>query len=416
MALIMKKCIHFLTSLAAVALIVLFGLTIYLDMTLPDKFYVVEGESVVFHETIPLEMKEEKAVNGTAAVSGNANATKTGQIMLFGLIPVKSTHIDVVEQKTLVPCGTPFGIKMFTEGVLVVGVNDVNTGDTTVNPAKSAGIKLGDSILTINGVNMLSNEDVSAAVSGCNGKPLEVRIKRHGEEMTVTLRPVKSSSDGKFKAGIWVRDSSAGIGTVTYYDPASGCFGGLGHAICDVDTGDVLPLMSGEVVNVSINSVVKGQKGTPGELRGSFISQRAIGNLLLNNETGVFGLMDYCPADGKAIPLAMKQEVKTGKATILTTIAGKTPKEYEIEIERASIGSTNMTKNMLIKVTDKELLEQAGGIVQGMSGSPIIQNGKLVGAVTHVLINDPTKGYGIFAENMYSFSKTIEGNKQNTAA
>lgn len=413
----MKKCIKIFTSLTAVVLTALFGLTIYLDMTLPETYYVVDGQTVSFHTQIPLEMKEEAGNGRTAAVSGNANATKTGKIMLFGIIPVKSTHIDVVEEKMLIPCGTPFGIKMFTDGVLVVGVNEVITDSGSKNPAKEAGIKLGDSIISIDGTEMLSNEDVGEAVSSSNGKTLKVCLKRDGTEMTVDLKPVLSNSDGKYKAGIWVRDSSAGIGTVTYYDPANSCFGGLGHAICDVDTGDILPLMSGEVVDVNINGVTKGQKGAPGELRGSFVSRTAMGSLLLNNETGVFGVMDYCPAENaKAMPLAMKQEVKTGKATILTTLDGQTPKEYEIRIEKANIGSTNMTKNMVIEVTDPELLEKAGGIVQGMSGSPIIQDGKLVGAVTHVLINDPTKGYGIFAENMYTFSKDLESNEQNTAA
>lgn len=413
----LKKCIKIFTSLTAVVLTALFGLTIYLDMTLPETYYVVDGQTVSFHTQIPLEMKEEAGNGRTAAVSGNANATKTGKIMLFGIIPVKSTHIDVVEEKMLIPCGTPFGIKMFTDGVLVVGVNEVITDSGSKNPAKEAGIKLGDSIISIDGTEMLSNEDVGEAVSSSNGKTLKVCLKRDGTEMTVELKPVLSNSDGKYKAGIWVRDSSAGIGTVTYYDPANSCFGGLGHAICDVDTGDILPLMSGEVVDVNINGVTKGQKGAPGELRGSFVSRTAMGSLLLNNETGVFGVMDYCPAkNAKAMPLAMKQEVKTGKATILTTLDGQTPKEYEIRIEKANIGSTNMTKNMVIEVTDPELLEKAGGIVQGMSGSPIIQDGKLVGAVTHVLINDPTKGYGIFAENMYTFSKDLESNEQNTAA
>lgn len=405
----MKKCIKIVTTLTAMAVMLLFGLTIYLDIALPNKFYVVEGQEVVLHSKLALSMKNDEPLKSgrAAAASEVAGSSHSGKIMLFGIIPVKTTTIDVVKEKMLVPCGTPFGIKMFTDGVLVVGLNDVDTENGSVNPAKTAGIKLGDSILTINGKSMLTNEDVGNVIANSDGKKLTVVLRRKNQDITVSLQPVKSQTDGKYKAGIWVRDSSAGIGTVTFYDPSTGSFGGLGHAICDVDTGEVLPLMSGEVVDVTINGVIKGKSGTPGELKGSFVSQRAVGSLLINNETGVFGLMDYCPATSKALPLAMKQEVKTGKATILTTLDGKTPKEYEIEIERASIGSTNLTKNMVIRVTDKELLEKAGGIVQGMSGSPIIQNGKLVGAVTHVLINDPTCGYGIFAENMYNFSKTI---------
>ncbi len=414
----MKKCIKAISALTAVAVTILFGLTVYLNVTLPNKFYVVEGEQVVLHSKLALSVKNDKpSIKGRAtAVSGVAGSSHSGKLMLFGIIPIKTATVDVVKEKTLVPCGTPFGIKMFTDGVLVVGVNDIDTENGAVTPAKEAGIKLGDSILTINGKTMLTNEDVSEIVAGSNGKALTVVLRRKSKDITVSLEPVKSQSDGKYKAGLWVRDSSAGIGTVTFYDPSNGSFGGLGHAVCDVDTGDILPLMSGEVAEVSINGVVKGRVGTPGELKGSFVSQHAIGSLLINNETGVFGLMDYCPSTATALPLAMKQEVKAGKATILTTLDGKTPQEYEIKIERLSIGSTNLTKNMVIRVTDKKLLSKTGGIVQGMSGSPIIQDGKLVGAVTHVLVNDPTCGYGIFAENMYHFSETLEQPRLGSAA
>ena len=413
----MKKCIKAFTSVLTLMMTALFGLTAYLDYTLPEQYYVVEGQAVSFHTALPLKMEEDPQSQKSATVAGNVNATKSGKIMLFGVIPIKSTHIDVVEEKMLIPCGTPFGIKMFTDGVLVVGLSDINTEKGSVNPAKEAGIKLGDSIMSIDGELMLSNEDVAKVVSSSNGESLKVRLKRNGKEKTVTLLPALSSSDGKYKAGIWVRDSSAGIGTVTYYDPADGRFGGLGHAICDVDTGEILPLQSGEVVNVNITGIVKGQAGTPGELQGSFVSRTAVGSLLINNETGVFGVMDYCPGNvGKAMPLGMKQEVRTGKATILTTLEGSTPQEYEIEIERAGIGSNNLTKNMVIKVTDPELLSKTGGIVQGMSGSPIIQDGKLIGAVTHVLVGDPTKGYGIFAENMLETAQGMAEKEQKEAS
>lgn len=409
----MRKCIRFLTSITAVVLTALFGLMGYLELALPEQYYVTEGQSVSFHTAIPLALEEDPHPPKTTTVSGNANATIGGKIMLFGMIPVKSAHVDVVEEKMLIPCGTPFGIKMFTDGVLVVGLTEVSTSSGGANPAKNAGIKLGDSILSIDEKNMLSNEDVAEAVSGSDGKELTVRFKRNGQEMTTKLKPARSTSDGKYKAGVWVRDSSAGIGTVTYYDPATCYFGGLGHAICDVDTGDILPLQSGEVVRVNIHNVVKGQPGTPGELQGAFVSRTAMGNLLLNNETGVFGIMSHCPTKiQKPLPLGMKQEVKPGKATILTTLDGSSPEEYEIQIERISIGGNALTKNMVIKVIDPKLLEKTGGIVQGMSGSPIIQNGKLIGAVTHVLVGDPTKGYGIFAENMLDTSKSIDQFKE----
>ena len=198
-----------------------------------------------------------------------------------------------------------------------------------------------------------------------------------------------------------MRDSSAGIGTVSFYDPATGAFGGLGHAIGDVDTGEILPVMQGDVVNVKIHDIVKGTVGTPGELRGSFVSKDACGTIYVNNESGVFGQMFEAPVKNETIPMGLKQEVHSGKATVYTTISGNTPKAYEIEIEKINLLENSPTKNMIVRITDPELLELCGGIVQGMSGSPIVQDGKLIGAVTHVFVNDPTRGYAIFAENMY---------------
>ncbi len=406
---LLRKAIRIFTVAVAAVLTVLFGMVGYLNIALPAHYYVTQGNAVSFYTTLPLQMASSGFRSSGTPVSGNHNATQSGKILLFGLIPVKSARIDTVEEKMLIPCGTPFGIKMFTEGVLVVGLSEVLGKDGSVNPAKEAGIRLGDSILSINGEMMLSNEAVGEAVSRSEGAPLQVLLKRNGVEKTVTLTPILSMSDGRYKAGIWVRDSSAGIGTVTYYDPANSSFGGLGHAICDVDTGEILPLMSGEVVRVGITGVVKGEAGTPGELQGSFLSRNAIGSLLLNNETGVFGVMHYCPAEGGTpMPLGMKQEVKTGKATVVTTLSGSTPQSYEITIERVNIGGNTLTKNMVIRVTDPTLLAKTGGIVQGMSGSPIIQDGKLIGAVTHVLVGDPTRGYGIFAENMIETAQSVK--------
>ena len=213
--------------------------------------------------------------------------------------------------------------------------------------------------------------------------------------------PVKAASDEVYRCGIWVRDSSAGIGTVTFYDPSTGVFGGLGHAVCDVDTGGVMPLAEGQVVPVSIHGVQKGEAGTPGELQGSFLTTLSCGELRKNTETGVYGVLNRNPAAGReAIPICLRQEVKEGPVQILTTISGTEPALYDAVIEKVSLGDHTPTKNLILRITDPELLSKTGGIVQGMSGSPILQDGKLAGAVTHVFVNDPTRGYGIFAENM----------------
>ena len=202
---------------------------------------------------------------------------------------------------------------------------------------------------------------------------------------------------------MWVRDSSAGIGTVTFYDESTGLFGGLGHPVCDVDTGGILPLSSGDVVDVNITGVRKSTEGNAGELQGIFVSDKACGTLYTNNQYGVFGALKNCPSPYSPIPMGLKQEIQLGEASILTTIDGDKPQEYSISIEKIDYRSDNSNKNMVIKITDEKLLSLTGGIVQGMSGSPIIQNGKLIGAVTHVFVNEPTKGYAIFCENMYEY-------------
>jgi stage IV sporulation protein B len=222
-----------------------------------------------------------------------------------------------------------------------------------------------------------------------------------------------STEDNTYKVGLWVRDSTAGIGTVTFIDKNTGTFGGLGHGVCDVDTGLLMPLESGSVVDVEVTGVVKGEPQNPGELRGNF-SRVTSGNLFVNHETGVFGkINDADRVSGEVVPIGNKNSVHEGKVYIYTTILGTTPEKYEAEIIKINSDS-GKTKNFMVRVTDKRLLEKTGGIVQGMSGSPILQDGKLIGAVTHVLINDPQKGYGIFIENMLETASSIVNN-QNAA-
>lgn len=342
---------------------------------------------------------------GAVTVEGGDEA----EYCLFGAIPIKKVAVEEVDRPMLVPCGTPFGIKLLTDGAVVVSLGDVSTANGMVNPARDGGIKEGDVIKEVNGVKIASNHDITDAVQ-LNPKKTEIKLERSGRNLSATVKPVQCASGGIYKIGVWVRDSSAGIGTVTFFERESGIFGGLGHAVCDVDTGQPLPVSSGEVASVTITSVRKGYSGEPGELCGSFISRMSVGEIYANTSSGLFGRMDYNPSSADAIPMAMKQEVEVGPAKIRTTLRGTTAEEYDVVIE--SIDYSNRScKNMVVKITDKRLLDATGGIVQGMSGSPIIQNGRLIGAVTHVFVNDPTKGYGIFAENMYSCApKTAEDN------
>lgn len=330
----------------------------------------------------------------TATVEENNAVVK-----LLGVLPVKKVALNVLETDEVYPGGMAFGVKFFTEGVLVVGLNDVVGFSGTFCPAREAGIRKGDVVLSINGAPVSSANALRDTVAASEGNALLMEIKRDGEVFTTTLYPVLCDESNSYLAGLWVRDSTAGIGTVTYVNAKDLSFGGLGHGICDSDTGTLMPLGKAVVVDVEINGVRRGEKGAPGELKGSFGKIKR-GTIDQNTETGVYGTLAELPSELKnPMPIGLSYEIKEGKAFIYTTLEGSIPEKFEIEIEKIYKNSGN-TKNMMIKVTDPKLLKATGGIVQGMSGSPIIQNGKLVAAVTHVLIDDPTRGYGIFIENM----------------
>ncbi len=351
----------------------------------------------------PTDRQERLAHADSFRGSSPAQSYET-QLLLFQTIPLKTVRVNVVEEISVIPCGTPFGIKMFTNGVMVVGTADLETSAGTVNPAAVAGIKIGDVITEMNGIPVSQNEEIAQIVAQSGGSPIPVTFQRDQKMMQATLTPVQSLQDNAWKGGLWVRDSTAGIGTVTFYSPQTQTFGGLGHGICDRDTRDLMPMKSGEIVAVTIHDVVKGETGNAGELRGYFTSNDPIGSLSANLETGVYGSMAAAPSGEEAVPVAMKQEVRTGAAKLLATVEGDKPEWYDVEIASVDYSGASDTKNMVVKITDPALLERTGGIVQGMSGSPILQNGKLVGAVTHVFLNDPTQGYGIFAETMLQVS------------
>ncbi|MBQ3593496.1 MAG: SpoIVB peptidase [Clostridia bacterium] len=330
-----------------------------------------------------------------------SDVTVTGDAVyearLFGVIPIKTVSANVISSRELVAAGSPFGVKLYTDGVLVVGLGDVETAEGIVSPAREAGIETGDVVLSVNGQNVMTNEDISRLVNDSE-QEMEFEILRKDKSFKVKVKP--AFTDAGNKIGMWVRDSTAGIGTVTFVDKQTGMFGGLGHGICDIDTGEIMPLLHGSVVTAQVNGVIKGKAGSPGELTGIINEKEEIGTILKNTQTGVYGtLSDLGVIDtSRLYETCSRSGVKTGKATIICDVGDGT-KEYAVEIEKVYNG-TSKTKNMSIRVTDKELLSKTGGIVQGMSGSPIIQNGKLIGAVTHVLVNDSSKGYAIFIENM----------------
>ena len=301
--------------------------------------------------------------------------------------------------------GMPFGAKITSNGLTVVKFSE--TQGKNASSAYQAGIREGDIITKINGNNIISIEDFVRNIDKSGGKEITITVIRKNQELKFNVTPKYSPDDGKYKTGVWVKDSTSGIGTITYIHPETGEFGGLGHGICDSSTGKTVPFTKGVVMDVTINGVVKGQIGTAGELKGCFNSNR-IGKIIKNTDCGVFGILS-AGVDMSAstlVKVCPKDRVCEGEAYMVCTLDESGPQKYRIEITNIDHSGAK-TKNFRIKVTDPKLIEKAGGIVQGMSGSPIIQNGKLVGAVTHVLINDPTSGYGIFIENMLSTAKGL---------
>ena len=414
----MRKTVRTVYLASLISVLVIFGIIFSAAETIPNEINLTKGEKIKISQAFKMEVKDTDADLPVHDLKKN-RTDKTSydvDVKLLGVIPIKSAHVKVTERMYAVPSGKPFGVKMYTNGVIVVGMSDVDSKEGTVNPAKEAGLKEGDAIISINGKEMKTNEDVAKAFESCDGRAISVKARRNDMEFSTVFKPALSVKEKRYKAGLWVRDSTAGVGTLTYYIAQSGIFAGLGHAICDVDTGEIMPLKSGEVVSAKITGIYKGTKGSPGELCGIFEKNESIGSLLINGDTGVYGVLSNPEKTGKSIPVATNQEVQLGKAQILTTIDGKTPKYYEIEIIKISYNSDAKQKNMIIKVTDKNLIKATGGIVQGMSGSPIIQNNMLVGAVTHVFVNNPQQGYAIFAENMINTSNSLNESLYNKAS
>ena len=316
-----------------------------------------------------------------------------------GMPPDCAAVSSDVGEISLYPGGMPFGVKFYTDGVLIVGFS--GGAGSPSGPAYAAGLRVNDTIMKIDGKPLSDASDLTDAIKQSGGRTLKLDCRRGGSDFTVELTP-KRGRDGQFQTGMWVRDSGAGIGTVTFIVPSTGGFGGLGHGICDADTGKPVPLGRGSVVGVTISGLTKGLPGTPGEIKGYFTPGKE-GTVIQNSDLGVFGLYRDTPTGNYSnpIPAAGKNELKEGAATMLCTLDSGEIGEYAIEIhsiDRSAVGGRCFS----IRVTDPALLERTGGIIQGMSGSPIIQNGKLVGAVTHVLINDPSAGYGVFIENIYN--------------
>jgi stage IV sporulation protein B len=380
---------------AAVLLMSLCGAVQFYAHSLPDHFYTDADRPLSVATALPVTFTRR-----TPSVPQGQEA----QLRLFGMFPVKTVSLTTLGPANVYVGGEPFGIRMLMAGVMVISLSEVQAVSGSCCPAAEAGIREGDIIEAVNGRRISSNADIQQAVADSCGEAVAVAVRRGEMLKTVSVQPAYVAEAQRWQTGMWVRDSTAGIGTMTYYTRTQSgqiAFAGLGHAVCDADTGAQIPLASGDVIAVSVRDIVSGSAGRPGELLGRFDIGESIGMLSANTSCGIFGSVIRLPQKQIAVPLGFRQDITRGEALMYTTIDGTAPRPYRIEIEEIR-GDDDALRNLVIHVTDTALLENTGGIVQGMSGSPILQNGRLIGAVTHVFVRDPTRGYGIFAENMYA--------------
>ncbi len=394
----------------------------YMKRVIPDKLNIVAQEEDQFHFSMPFDVtlssdSEEVVLNNGSNIpsdqihlqvnqpfsvySENQGSYKLG-LKLFGWIQLKDIQVNVVDTKYAIPCGTPIGIYLKSDGIMVIGTGDVTKKDGMVVEPAFGILQSGDYIEAINGTPLKDKEALMSELSKIGPSDAALKVRRNGETIDVKMNPTEAE-DGTYKLGVWVRDDTQGIGTMTYVD-MNGQFGALGHGISDSDTGNVVQITDGALYETAILGIEKGTFGKPGVMSGIIYygPGSTLGTISSNTEEGIFGSVNERFKQSlaqDAIPIGYRQDVKKGIAHIRSDVSGKV-RDYEIEIQRVDYSTTHKSKGMVIKVTDPDLLALTGGIVQGMSGSPIIQDGKLIGAVTHVFIQDSTRGYGIFIENM----------------
>jgi len=383
-----------------------FGLPLKIKVTDKDDVNVLKfnGDTLKGHKYYD--------ISKPLAIEPVSRGNVSLDFMLFGLIPVKKLKITVTPPKKLIPGGNSIGVSLYTDGALIVGTSDVtDKNGITHFPAIDAGLLPGDVIEKVNGIQVRDASHLSLLVNKMKGESLELECRRNNRIFVTKIQPVQDASDSKYRLGLWIRDSTAGVGTLTFVDPENGNMGALGHAITDVDTGAMLSVKDGEISESTIIDIKIGQKGLPGELVGNFSNnKKVIGTIIKNTAFGIYGKTKRTisnPIYKNPLPIAYQYNIKPGKATILTTVDDKGIQEYDIRILKVNRQAEPGAKGIVLEIIDPRLLKKTGGIVQGMSGSPIIQNGKIIGAVTHVFVNDPTKGYGIFIEWMLEEANKI---------
>ena len=385
---------------------------------LPDQIILFEGEKLDIPSFfgINFSMEDEDGVIETSSnisenISEDIGVSKMN-VNLFNQLSIKDIDVSILPKTTVIPVGNLAGVKLYTNGVLVVGMSEIQGEDNKMyKPYEKTGIEEGDTIIAVNNQTIHSTEDLISCVNKSLGNEVEIDFVRDNEALQCSMTPVKTQGE-EYKLGLWVRDSAAGVGTVTFYEPESKTFAALGHGIVDIDTKQLINISSGEFVTTKILNIQKGEKGEPGRIQGTIDNQPNIGTIYKNTKFGIYGKVDnLLPLNlnnSKEMEVALRDEIHTGKATILATLEKGKTQEYDIEIKKIFKENNYDNKSMQIKIVDEDLLEKTGGIIQGMSGSPIIQDGKFIGAVTHVLVNNPQEGYAVFGDIMIKQLKSIE--------
>lgn len=389
---------------------------------LPSNIIIFEGEELNLKTLAGINVKRAnnsnvEIIQASSSLEESDKVYETAgtfelNLNLFGTIPVKEINVNVIPKTKVIPLGNLIGVKLYTSGVLVVGMSEIE-GDNNqkYKPYLNSGIEEGDMIVEMNNKKIENTDELVNVVRKSNGQEIQIKYVRDKEVITTSIAPVKNESN-EYKLGLWVRDAAAGVGTLTFYEPTTGSFAALGHGIVDVDTGGILNIANGELVTSKLISIQKGEKNNPGEIKGSIDSGVTIGEIEKNTNFGVFGLVsnrgNLDLKKSKEYDVALRSEIKTGEAEIICELEEGKKETYKIEIEKIYTSNNYDNKSMLIKITDERLLEKTGGIIQGMSGAPIIQNGKFIGAITNVLVSDPMTGYAIFGDLMIKQMRTVQ--------
>lgn len=394
----MKKRYFFIILILIIILLYVTNIT-----QIPSRIFLMAGEKIQFKKLAGITLTKSQNEIQETWQDKNLETSKM-DVKIFGTLKVKEVSVTTYPKVKVIPTGNLIGLKLYTNGVLVIGTTEIKSINNEIEkPYELASIKEGDIILELNNQEVDSSKTLQNIVNESKGTKLDIKYTRHGEIYTSSIQAVQTAAN-EYKLGLWVRDSASGVGTMAFYEPETKKFAALGHGISDSDTGELLDVQTGEIVNSKIVNITKGQKGFPGEIKGSISKQTSIGNVNKNTNFGIFGTVNgtinTLEKYSAGIEIALREEIQEGEATILTTLEDGKTDEYNIKINSINIDNNANNKSMQIEITDERLINKTGGIICGMSGSPIIQNNKLVGALTNVLVSDPKIGYGVFADIM----------------